>query len=400
MNDCRIIALIDPIWRGHSPEYFANYWELLSRLPGIKVVGFCPEAEMARAYLAGRGIQQPEIWGLSAEPLTDAKFSEAQKITFRWRRLGLALKQAEADGEIRISLAFIIWLEPFLGRYVSGRVVDRAFPFSWVGLYLHPHNFRLKPSRRFWLRDRLFPVHAPLLARNCKATLTLDEGIVDAMSRDISKPVLWMPDITNSTLGGPDSEIARHIRSKAANRMVCGLFGVLQKRKGILPLISVAVTRPPGWFFVFAGEIQKTDFSRDELHQLEQFMKSEPDNCLFWTRKIPDGAGFNAAMVECDVIYAAYETFPHSSNIMTKAALFKKPIIVSPGFLMAERVLAFRLGWILPANSNEAVRDIFAGLNLEKVEAVRDRAMFNEYVEAHSHRRLGEAFNQMLELVT
>lgn len=398
MNSPRILALVDPLWQGHSPAYFSICWEIFARMPGVKVVGFCPHPEKARASLVAHGIQDPEVREFADDPAPPANASESKKVIVRWQRLAQALRHAESEGGIQISLTFIIWLEPFLGRHVPGKRVDKIFPFAWAGLYLHPYHFRFKTSRRFWLRERLFPAHAPLLAANCRAVLTLDEGIVQAMSRKLAKPVLRMPDVTNPVPGTVNSEIARQIRPRAAGRFVCGLFGVLQKRKGILPLLKAAEARPPGWFFVFAGELQKNDFSMAELDYIEQFAKSAPDNCLFWTQKIPDEAGFNAAMAECDVIYAAYEMFPHSSNIMTKAALLQKPIIVSPGFLMAERVAAFNLGWVLPANSDQVVGKFFAALTEENVQSLRAKALFKEYLKEHSHQRLDETFSDMLKL--
>ena len=46
----------------------------------------------------------------------------------------------------------------------------------------------------------------------------------------------------------------------------------------------------------------------------------------------------NQVIVESDIIYTAYSDFPNSSNILTKAALLKRPVVVSEGHLMAELV--------------------------------------------------------------
>ena len=54
--------------------------------------------------------------------------------------------------------------------------------------------------------------------------------------------------------------------------------------------------------------------------------------------KIPDESCFNALIAESDLIFAAYKQFTGSSNLLTKAAAFRKPVIVSRGLCMGRRV--------------------------------------------------------------
>lgn len=401
MHSQRVIALVDPVGRGHSPAYFSICWKVLSQLPSVKLAGICPEPEKTRGFLTTHGIGHADIHRLNAAPTTFAGEGERararQKISL-WKNLAAATQQVEAGTGLPIDLTVIIWLEPFLGRHVSGRAVDRAFPRPWSGLYLHPYHFRIGASRRHWLRNKLFPEHAALLARNCRAALTLDEGVVAPMRRALAKPVLCLPDTTDLSPASPDFELARQIKTRAGGRTVCGLLGVLQKRKGILPLLQAAAARPDGWFFVFAGEIQTGDYSPAEMALINRFLQSPPDNCLFWPKLIPDEAGFNAVVAACDVIYAAYEFFPHSSNLMTKAALFGKPVVVSPGYLMAERTEKFRLGWVLPEYSDAAVIKLFSGTGRPQVQQICAQASFKEFLAEHSHERLATVFAELLEV--
>jgi len=58
----KTIALIDPVWGGHSQNYFVQYWAALvcqqneSKL-GFALIGFSPQPEQTRKLLASRGVK-------------------------------------------------------------------------------------------------------------------------------------------------------------------------------------------------------------------------------------------------------------------------------------------------------------------------------------------------------
>ncbi|MCS3171609.1 hypothetical protein NXW76_06820 [Bacteroides thetaiotaomicron] len=60
--------------------------------------------------------------------------------------------------------------------------------------------------------------------------------------------------------------------------------------------------------------------------------------------KIPDESCFNALIAESDLIFAAYKQFTGSSNLLTKVAAFRKPVIVSRGLCMGRRVEQYGTG--------------------------------------------------------
>jgi hypothetical protein len=45
------------------------------------------------------------------------------------------------------------------------------------------------------------------------------------------------------------------------------------------------------------------------------------------------------------MIFAVYKDFPHSSNLLSKAAFFKKPIMVSSKYYMGSEVDEYQLGF-------------------------------------------------------
>jgi glycosyltransferase involved in cell wall biosynthesis len=98
------------------------------------------------------------------------------------------------------------------------------------------------------------------------------------------------------------------------------------------------------------------------------------------------------------VVFAAYRNFPNSSNVLTKAAIFERPVLVSDGYLMAERVREFQLGEVVPEGDVEAIvqtleRMLAPGYYAE----LRQRARWADYREAHSTARLKKAMADLLE---
>ena len=127
----------------------------------------------------------------------------------------------------------------------------------------------------------------------------------------------------------------QELKEKAQGRKVVSLLGSINFRKGIkLLLESIPLLPEEDYFFLIAG---KSSLTAQQENDLQTFEKSR-SNCLFSLEKIPDESCFNALIAESDLIFAAYKQFTGSSNLLTKAAAFHKPVIVSRGFCMGQRV--------------------------------------------------------------
>jgi glycosyltransferase involved in cell wall biosynthesis len=403
-SNTKTLAIVDPIWGGHSPTYFLIYWRVWmesDRLQKGKVnlIGFSPQPEQTQQLLAENGFANADI-RLMNRPIRDAypdsMMGQAKFALANWSSLKDAFSRAEAGNGTKIDFALILWLDPFLAAFAPGFLVDRIFAWPWAGLYLQPFTFRIQQSRRWRLLAKFFPGYGAACARQCRAALTLDEGIAAAMTSALNKPVVAMPDVTDVTVPDPANELAREIRSKGGHLLVVGSIGVLSKRKGVLTLIEAAKLRIPGWFFVFAGPLSETEFSPAELSAIKEFAGRAPDNCLFRFASIPDGAAFNAVIAACDVLYANYRCFSYSSNILTKAALFQKPVIVSDQFLIAERTAKFQMGWCLPEDDLPALTDYLKRTDRAAVAAKKEVARFADYRAEHSEARLNSVLDQLI----
>jgi glycosyltransferase involved in cell wall biosynthesis len=404
MASTKTLAIIDPYWEGHSPSYFVMYWRILAGKQSVNgqhfnLVGFSPQPEQTRQMLSEHGFVDARIWHLKRPRRTDYSNSlvgDARFAIANWRSLGKAMAQAEAAETYPIDFALILWLDPFLASFAAAILIDFLFRWRWAGLYLMPFTFRVRQSRRLRLLGKFFPRHDPVNARKCRAVLTVDEGIVTDIAAATKKTVLALPDVADAAAPDQNCELAELIRKKSGGNLVCGIIGVLSKRKGIVTLIEAAKAKPPGWFFVFAGGFAETDFSSAELDSIKELVRREPENCIFWFNFLPNEAFFNAVVSACDVLYANYPWYPFSSGIVSKAALFKKTVIVSDRFLLSERVAHYNIGWRLPEENVTALVDLLTHTDRQAVMSKQLQARFDDYNSEHSETRLSSVLNQLI----
>lgn len=299
---------------------------------------------------------------------------------------------------VQPDLVFHTWLDSCVTPGLTATLTDLIMPYPWSGLYFHP--WYLRQNLRFAsMRRGPLSTEAALNARRCPAVAVLDEGIADRLQARLHhKPVIVFPDPADETPPDRTFPPAREIRERAQGRTIIGLIGALAKRKGLLTLLEVAQqAASEKWFFVFAGQLMLDSFLPEERQLIQQRIQAPPPNCYFYPQRLPDEAQFNALIEACDIVYAAYQQFPSSSNLLAKAALFEKPVIVSAGYCMGERVQRYNLGLTVPesdaAQSLAAIRQLSAQLARDGRYA---GARFAEYHQAHSVERLRAAFLQLL----
>lgn len=91
----------------------------------------------------------------------------------------------------------------------------------------------------------------------------------------------------------------------------------------------------------------------------------------------------------CDLIFASYEKFFHSSNILTKSAAFARPVVVSEGYCMAERTQKYDLGVVVAEkNVSALVKAVEAVLDGHDQKGRRLQADYAGYSEEHSYEKL------------
>jgi hypothetical protein len=210
-----------------------------------------------------------------------------------------------------------------------------------------------------------------------------------------SKPVDILPDVTDESLPAA-TRLTEEILQKAKGRKIIGLIGGQDRRKGSFLLFEIArcCRHKKSWFFLFSGKMNYAKSDR-ELESLKKIIgdQSAWENCFFHFEHLTDESHFNAVVDICDVIFAVYRNFPFSSNIMTKAALFNKPMVVSAGKLMAHRVNKFDLGTSCDPDEIDACIDAIGKV----IDHPPPQKKYRNYLHRHSKDLFQSRFKALIQ---
>ena len=387
---------------GHHPTYFMHFAAAMAEADA-EVLPFCANPEDFLRRLDQTALPHA-VRGRIAEPVRVAGPVSSHFRPTRWRGqyeawrffggLGKQLRAWERRGGRKIDLVFFACIYDRQFEWLP--FAERWFGFRWSGLYLHARSFRLpgSPIPGWWglpCPEKIFA------GQSLRSVAVLDEGAVEPL-RNLTggKPVFVFPDITDAISAPAGPSLGAKIKAFAAGRPVVSLSGYLQRTKGIAEFVAAA--RAPsmlGVVFVLAGSISWHGFSAAEREELQRAIESTP-NIFTHLMELPEPA-MNSVMESSDVIFAAYRDFPNSSNALTKAAVFERPILVSNGHLMGERVQRFRLGEVVPEGDvGRIVATLERMLAAGYPDSLRQRAKWAEYREAHSVGRLAEVVRDLI----
>ncbi len=398
----RTVALVDGFTGGHHLTHLRHYAKALLEL-GHEVWVFLPDPDPVAAWLQeempdpGDGIQFYPF--VHVEPSAPCWRLRKLVVPFRtWRHVAQAVASASRHTGRKPDLVFFNWLDDYILGDMAGMAgLHRwVFPYRWSGVFFHPWHLRAPAgdaARTYVAAERLLKLPA------CPGVAVLDAGVRATLEGRLGKPVFAFPDETDESILSIPSRLVHHIRERARGRKVIGLVGELSRRKGIVSFLRAA-RRAPDWFFLLAGEFgprQRATLYPDERAFVEQSIAAGHDHVMLSDRRIEDEREFNAVIAACDALYAAYTTFGHSSGIVTKAAVFEKPILVSPGYYMAEVVERYRLGVAVePEDTTRVVDALSLLLDADRFRHEVGASRFEACRHQHAYVRLLAAFEALL----
>lgn len=313
-------------------------------------------------------------------------------LTIRASHWWLPRRLRELEREIGSGID-LVFFSCLFDRFLALHPVD--FAWDWAGLYLHVSGFRIPgdtkshPLRRFSRKESKG-------SNRLRGLAVLDEGAVDFVTEvSACDNVVAFPDFSETSCNR-HFDVAENLRGFAAGRRVIGIAGHLQPSKGTVTLAQAALRSQQDGrreVFAFIGELWWELYSEKDREVLRAAF--EGANVFTHFERIPREDDFNAVLRSFDVIYAGYHSFPHSSNMPAKAAGLRRPMIVSDGYLLGDRVSRYRLGKVIPERSVDALLSA-----IREPLSDEDRARFesgaSEYIEWHSTARLGQAMDAML----
>jgi len=407
MGKC--VALVEWNWIGHTPTFFAFFVLALEEL-GADVLAICPHPGETRETLAQLRLQrglgpsregqitylQMEIPARRFRVLRPRRISLIDWSIRHFRSIEAAARKWEEESGKRLDLIFFTCM--FDSDFRWFQLTQPFWSLPWAGFYLET----LSPGQpgQFSFGSQ-HPPHPEKIFRGslCKAIFAPDVASAPPLAAITGKPVVVLPNLTDERLPAPASgrSLENGLKQFADGRPVVGLFGHLRKSKGLLPLL--AVSQLPAMSkvcFALGGEVAWSHYSPDETETIRRVLAGGA-NLWKHLQRIPDEEELNSLLSACNVIYAAYLDFPNSSNIMTKAAFFKKPVIVSDGHLMADEVRRFNLGEIIPQGDPPALAGAILKITRNpEAWVAENQPRWDDYHRDHSYERFQEAMRGLL----
>lgn len=387
----KTIALVDWCWVGHHPTYFINFTSTLLQL-GYRVLAICPNPQAVWEGVDSEFHGNLEVQSCAWKYTVRFPWALLNQIAGAARSFGVLRKQLNAwesqAGQVIDNLFFACVYDRHFRFF---RSTAWGFRWKWSGLYLHAEDVRRQ------LRDakKAGDVSSPwsyLCHPNVVSLAVLDEGVLDYLQQRTNKRVVRMPDIANTDVE-PLSVLREEIVRRAKGRKVVSLLGYLKTSKGVDAFCQAALSAEgQKHFFVLGGQFVPSELSSEELGLIQEMRAAE--NVMLALRPLSEPE-FNAVFLVTDVIYAAYVDFHNSSNVMTKAAYFGKPLIVSEGSLMAERCRKYSLGKVIP--QSDAGAFLAAMCEIERNSRMVRTQGQDEYFRLHSTEILPHVFSELLE---
>jgi glycosyltransferase involved in cell wall biosynthesis len=385
------IVLFDFNVEGHHFTYI-NLISLALYNQGHNLIIMSPCSDLEKYTLkVDERVEIIPITSCPSKPTTFNFFSTRKYVIQLWKSTAKVL---DAKGlNPKEDLIFFPSVDDYITAYIPLRTIEKIFKYNWIGLYIKPRYLRIKQTYSLF-RKGIFNINYLLGLKSCKSIAMLDDGVIQKLKiRYPDKRIVFLPDIISEEV--PDHSFPEYERIKkdAAGRLIILLIGAIDRRKGLVNLLQAARTMDESkYFFVVAGKIHLNSFSLSEQIFIEEFKNSSNNSC-FLSKNIPSEAQFNALISLCDILFAAYLDFPYSSNMIGKAAFFKKPILVSRGYLMQEIIEDYKFGVAIDQNN---IVEIVSAIEMLSTLNICN-TNFNNYLNDFSWEKFSNNVNLMID---
>lgn len=281
-----------------------------------------------------------------------------------------------------VDLVFNMYLDHFDFTSIFIKKLDKLKNISWTGICFAPSDEK-----------------SQLLAqlKSFKGMCFLDDQVREHHDSFYNNKIFgYLPDITIADVPSARSEIAHKIVSLAKGRKIVFMGGSISYRKNVKAWSEIIVgSDPEKWFFLQVGKIDGESSFNGEWEQINRNMEiaQKANNIFIINEYVEDEKLFNEFISISDFIFAVYIDFKISSNMLIKAAAFKKPILVSDRFLMGERVNQYGIG--ITTSENDPV---IMGEDLSKLANMEiPNKNFEKYALDFSYEVFSKNLNKFIE---
>jgi|GEM_PF-3573674 hypothetical protein len=386
------VVLIEPHYVGHRPTYLYLYSRLLIEL-GHSVSIICGDEEQCRNFIIReKGLKSVTVYPFKKNIDTNFTNRNFHTTYTLWKSVKDSLTQIKG-----VDFVFFMYFDYFLfhfdenwlkhnrintfinrlfNKYYLKGFIEKCMPVKWSGIFFHPHNYKQNEFALFFE------------SKYNDSICLLDETY--QLPYEVKNKFL-LPDVTDEQNSDKLSSLAEVVLKEANGRKIISLLGSLEKRKGIMQLLDVIqLMDQKKYFFLIAGKLHGA-FGEEETSRLKS-IQSNSENCHIILDGIADENDFNSLIKITDIIYLVYLNFFHSSNLLTKASLFSKPILAQKGYCIGNRVDEFSTGITISDISVANIKNTLENFgNLFNPS----KAQYSSYASIHSVANLKVSLAQV-----
>ena len=384
------VVLVDCRLTGHHPAFLAKFCEAFLKF-NCEVTVLVPCIETAKNLL--HNIKSPNL------PIEQLKFektnSESIKQKFwiwSYYRLSMVdseIKQIEKRNKQPFDLLFFPYLDDYSTRDLFVPYLLKLplhLPFSGLLISTGKALPREKPNWKDRLRYSILDSKTPFK----QPIGILSEDRVEAVKQLMGTEPELYPDFSiDSELASSANPLVKKVVELSKGRKIVSLLGSISRRKNTELFLKMFENSSDEYFFLIAGRLRSHVFS-DQLNQRLQELASNSDPRFHihddW---INCERVFNSLIHMSNIVFLHYKNFPDSSNVLTKCALLKTPVIAPDKLLIADRVQKFHLGYSVPQSEAE---DLLS----KPIEWEFDEDRRKQFLQLHEIQRLDDAIQRLL----
>jgi hypothetical protein len=215
-------------------------------------------------------------------------------------------------------------------------------------------------------------------------------------NKSVTSSYVWIPDVATNVTPTLRSQLVTDVLSRARDRKIVFLGGAIGGTKNLAAWYqTIALADKDYWFFLQVGVLDRLTLSLEDEQELDRFNTASPENVMVLNQYVDSEREFNELVSICDVVWALYRNFDRSSNILGKAAAFKKPAVVSQNYLLGNRVKEFGIG--ISTSENNPVEILAAITTLAQTPLPMKN--YERYSQVHGTQALAKILKTTFESI-
>lgn len=297
-----------------------------------------------------------------------------EKENFYIKQFAEKINAAKTFLKVHPDLVINTYLDFYSMDHNAWHKAEKHFNWNWAGIRFSPNKpnldgyLYLNSFRGLWV-------------------------LVEKMAIDFSiafpdKMIRLLPEFTNVNIMDCQPDIVRQVLERADSRKIIIMVGAIGSRKNIPYWLHLAKNLDSKkWYFLVVGKVMWDQISLAEKNFINEVI--ENGNVEIKDQYVEDERIINELIMNSDIIFSVYKNFPHSSNLLSKAAYFKKPIMVSNKHYMGSEVSKYQIGFSLSEDN------YFEGQSLLEGDVTLVESNADLYIKNNNQKIFNSAITEL-----